>query len=420
MTVARVLQGVSEDPMSYREHVRVHGELRRNPTRESALSGELTRAALRGRGGGGFPLGSKLDAVHRARGDAVVVVNACESEPMSVKDRLLVQSLPHLVLDGALACAWALGAGEILIAVEQTSVQASAAIDVALGERRDLGREGVPAELVEVVPGYVSGQESAIVSFLNGGPAKPTTAPPRVSERGVDRRPTLVSNAETLAHAALIARHGAKWFRQLGTPDEPGSLLVTLGGGVGYPAVYEIEHGSSLRSLLAAAEGMREPIRAFLFGGYAGAWVDAAAAANLRLSGAGLQRFGASLGAGVIVALPQSACPVAEVTRVAGWMAEQSAGQCGPCSNGLPAISGALGDLAAGQSHREAVPDIRRWAAMVNGRGACTHPDGTARFVTSALTVFAEEFDDHAHHGPCDACRRPPILPTSALQTATR
>jgi NADH:ubiquinone oxidoreductase subunit F (NADH-binding) len=420
MTVARVLLGVSDDAMSYPQHVRVHGELRPNRARESALSGELTRAALRGRGGGGFPLGSKLDAVRRARGDAVVVVNACESEPMSVKDRLLAQSLPHLVLDGALSCARALGAGEIVIAVEETSVQASAAIDVALGERRDLGRGGVPAGLVEIPPGYVSGQETAIVSFLNGGPAKPMMVPPRVSERGVDRRPTLIANAETLAHAALIARHGAKWFRQLGTPDEPGSVLVTLGGGVGYPAVYEIEHGSSLRSLLAAAEGAREPIRAFLFGGYAGAWVDAAAAANLRLSRAGLQRFGASLGAGVIVALPQSACPVAEVTRVARWMGEQSAGQCGPCSNGLPAISGALTDLAAGQSHGEAVRDIRRWATMVNGRGACAHPDGTARFVTSALTVFAEDFDDHARHGHCDACRRPPTLATSSLLTAAR
>jgi NADH:ubiquinone oxidoreductase subunit F (NADH-binding) len=420
MTAARVLLGVSEDPMSYQQHVRVHGELRPNPSRDPALSGEFTRAALRGRGGGGFPLGSKLDAVQRARGDAIVVVNACESEPMSVKDRLLTQSLPHLVLDGALACARALGAGEILIAVEQTSVQVSAAIDFAIGERRDLGRGGMPAELVEVPPGYVSGQETAIVSFLNGGPAKPMAVPPRVSERGVDRRPTLISNAETLAHAALIARHGAKWFRQLGTPDEPGSVLVTLGGGVGYPAVYEIEHGSSLRSLLAAAEGVPEPIRAFLFGGYAGAWVDAAAATNLRLSRAGLQRFGASLGAGVIVALPQSACPVAEVTRVAAWMAEQSAVQCGPCSNGLPAISDALGDLAAGQGHRDAVHDIRRWAAMVRGRGACAHPDGTARFVTSALTVFTEEFDDHALHGPCDACLRPPTLPTSGLQTVTR
>jgi NADH:ubiquinone oxidoreductase subunit F (NADH-binding) len=414
MTLPRLLRGVEEVPMSYPEHHRVHGALPLGPGRRLALGDELRRAALRGRGGGGFPLADKLDAVRRSRGEPVVVVNGCEGEPMSVKDRLLLESLPHLVLDGAVVCAQAVGASGIVIAVEETSVQAIDALQRALDERPDL-YEGLETSIVEVPPGYVSGQETAIVAFLNGGPAKPAYIEARITKRGVERRPTLMSNAETLAQAALIARHGATWFRKLGVPEEPGSALLTLGGAVRYPGVYEIEYGSSVRSLLSAAEGVTEPVQAYLFGGYAGTWVDARDASRARLSRAGLQPLGASLGAGIIVALPESSCPVAEVTRVGSWMAEQSSGQCGACVNGLGAIADALAAVAQGEADRDDLSQIRRWASQISGRGACAHPDGAARFVSSAVTVFAEAFADHARHGPCEACERRPVLFTPAV-----
>ena len=229
-----------------------------------------------------------------------------------------------------------------------------------------------------------------------------------------------MSNAETLSHVALIARHGAEWFRGLGTADEPGSALVTLSGAVRYPGVYEIEFGSLLPSLITAAEGQSEPLRAFLMGGYAGGWVDATAAVGMRLSEASLRPGGGSLGAGIIVALPRSACPVAEVTRVAGWMADESAGQCGPCVNGLGSIADALADVCDGRAGSGALTDIERWTAVVTGRGGCAHPDGTARFVTSALTVFAPEIAEHARHGPCDSCSRRPVLLTPTPRSAAR
>lgn len=163
---------------------------------------------------------------------------------------------------------------------------------------------------------------------------------------------------------------------------------------------------------MGAAGGLSEPVRAFLFGGYAGTWIDAAGAAPVKLARGGLSPLGASLGAGVIVALPRSACPVAEVTRVAGWMSDQSASQCGPCVNGLASIADTLADLAEGRGGRDAFTDILRWSDLVIGRGACAHPDGAAAFVTSALRVFSTEFDDHALNGPCDACARRPVLIT--------
>lgn len=419
MSLPRVLLGAGADTMDYATHRRVHGELPaaaqtpRNSRRPSPLLAELGRAGLRGRGGGGFPLAAKLDAVQRAKGTAVVVVNGTEGEPMSVKDRMLLETLPHLVLDGADCVADILGTRDIVIALDASMGEADQTVRYALRERAEASRRGreLP-RMVSVPAGYVTGHETSVVNFVNRGNPRPTTQPPRISERGIGRRPTLMSNAETLAHAALIARHGADWFRGLGFPEEPGSVLVTLSGCVRARGVYEIEYGSRLDALVGAAGGISEPVRAFLFGGYAGTWIDAAGAARLRLSRSGLRKCGATLGAGVIVALPRSACPVAEVTRVAGWMADESASQCGPCINGLASIADTLTEVCEGRGSRDAFADIARWSELVIGRGACAHPDGTAAFVTSALRVFAAEFDDHARHGICEACAGRPVLIT--------
>ncbi len=402
MTQPRLLLGTNGAPVSYELHSRLHGHLPRLANNGS-LIGELATAALRGRGGAEFPLARKLEAVRRTPGPPAVVINACEGEPMSIKDRVLLGSAPHLVLDGALCCARALGASKLVIALDALSVAAGEAVEDALAERPDLDA-ALKSTVVEVPPGYVSGQETALVSWLNGGPALPTGSEQRVAERGVGRHPTLVSNAETLAHAGLIARHGARWFRHAGTADEPGTTLVTLSGCVRRPAVYEVEYGTPLDVLLGAAGGLDEPVRAFLVGGYAGTWISADSQNAIRLSRAGLRPLGASLGAGIVVALPERACPVAEVARVAEWMAHQSAGQCGPCVHGLAAVADALARLRDGRASEGTRADIRRWSRQIPGRGACAHPDGAVRFVASALSTFAAEFEDHRRFGPCDAC----------------
>jgi NADH:ubiquinone oxidoreductase subunit F (NADH-binding) len=419
MSLPRLLAGVDTAvAMSLASHNAVHGDPpverprdRRDGHRGAAVIDELRRSGLAGRGGGGFPVARKLASVTSARGRPVVIVNACEGEPASEKDRLLLELLPHLVIDGALTCARALDADRVIFAIGTDRPTARWAIQAALAERTDTGRRGLAAEVVAIPAGYVSGQESAIVNYLNGGRAVPTAAPPMVFERGVARRPTLVSNAETLGHVALIARHGAAWFRELGTDLEPGSMLVTLGGAVAHPGVFEIELGAALDSLVAAAGGLLEPVRAFLFGGYGGGWVDACDAAHLQIAARPLRDLGASLGPGVIVALPESACPVAETARVAAWLESQSARQCGPCVHGLSAIAGALRSIASGRPETDVLARLTRWAGLVTGRGACAHPDGAARFVASGLRVFAAEFADHAEYGPCTACSGAPVLP---------
>jgi NADH:ubiquinone oxidoreductase subunit F (NADH-binding) len=284
-------------------------------------------------------------------------------------------------------------------------------------ERTDLTPR---VRLVTVPSGYVSGQESAVVNFLSGGLAKPMAMSAPIFERGVKGRPTLVSNVETLAHLALIARHGAAWFRAVGAPEKPGSALVTVGGAVAHPGVFEIETGTPLASLVNAAGGATDELRAFLLGGYAGTWVAAEHGYQLALSPRGLSEVGASLGAGVIFALPCSACAVTELVFAARWLSAQSAGQCGPCVHGLAAIATALEQVRSSAGREEALAQVRRWSSLVSGRGACAHPDGAARFIASATDVFAAELTDHVRRGPCSGCVEPHFLPTPTVPRTRR
>jgi NADH:ubiquinone oxidoreductase subunit F (NADH-binding) len=173
----------------------------------------------------------------------------------------------------------------------------------------------------------------------------------------------------------------------------------------GNSAVVEVAIGDPLRGVL----GMGAAVQAVLCGGYHGAWLRPADAARLPLANAALKPAGAFVGAGVLVALPADRCGLAETARVTRYLALESAGQCGPCFNGLPRIADALTDLA-GRPGRRTRANLERWAGLVTGRGACHHPDGTVRFVASALTVFRDEIGAH-ERGRCHATSNAPFLP---------
>ena len=414
----RLLKDIpAQGAMSLAEHIDVHDYAplargRRERKAAGALIAEIERAGLRGRGGAAFPTALKMRAVANGRERAVVVINAAEGEPASMKDRTLVQALPHLVLDGGALAAQAVGAAEVILCVPESI--ALEGPELAISERNEQLGDGAPRMRLATAPDrYVAGQETALVNHLNGGPALPTFTPPMPFQRGVGRRRTLVSNAETLAHIALIARYGAEWFRELGTAGEPGSALVTLSGPIAYPGVYEIEQGSSLSSLIDAAGGTTASPRAVLFGGYAGAWVGGELLRSLALCDEHLAPHGASLGAGVVLLLSEDACGVAETARVTRWLAQQSSRQCGPCLHGLDALASAIEEVASGAARGRARQRIAHFASRARGRGACGHPDGAVRLILSALEVFAADFADHAKHGICDACRRPCELPLS-------
>jgi NADH:ubiquinone oxidoreductase subunit F (NADH-binding) len=419
----RLLAGIrAEGASTHAEHLELHGALplgagaRRKQVREDAarLLDEIERSGLTGRGGASFPTATKMRAVAGARGRAIVVANAAEGEPASLKDRTLLETLPHLVLDGGLIAAEAVGADELIVCACESAGASFEAMDLAIAERsRELAGSGGArkVQLVSVPSHYVAGQETALVNFLGGGPAKPTFTPPLPFEQGLRRRPTLINNAETLAHLALIARHGASWFRQLGTASQPGSTLVTLSGPVAHPGVYEIENGASLSSLIEASGGTTARVRAVLLGGYAGAWIGGELLQAVALSQEHLAPHGATLGAGIVLLLSELACPVAETARVARWMAEQSAHQCGPCIHGLDSLARTIEQMASGTAQGNATQRADRLASLTARRGACAHPDGAVNLILSSLEVFASEFADHARHGSCEGCSRAPELP---------
>lgn len=397
MSTRLLSAAVPQGPTGLPHHRAVHGPLPAIGRRDAgALIDVVAAAGLRGRGGAGFPAARKLAAVAGARRPSVVV-NGTEGEPASAKDRLLLTRQPHLVLDGAVTAARAVGAREVVLVAPAAT---HAALARAIEDRAALDEPEL--RLVAAAEGYVAGEETAVLAHVEGRPPVPRLAPPRPAERGLHGRPTLVQNVETLAHLALIVRHGADAFRAAGTAERPGTTLVSVSGAVARRGVHEVPVGTPLADVVALAGGPSEPLRALLVGGYFGAWIDPASRAAL--TDADLRPHGAAVGAGVVLALGATACPVDTVARLTSWMAGQSAGQCGSCVHGLAAIAGVLTRLAGGAGGPDDLRLLTRWTAMVDGRGACAHPTGTTRMVASASRLFAAELEDHARHGCCRAC----------------
>ena len=358
MAQPRLLAGppAAAGPEPLHAHERRLGPL---PRARHDLIPSLTASGLLGRGGAGFPVGRKWATVaENADGDARVLVNGAEGEPLSAKDRTLMAARPHLVLDGALLAAMAVGAHEVVLYVGEKHLEARHALQLALSERRRLP---VPVRIVLAPHAYVAGEESAAVHYINAGDARPTVVPPRPFERGIDARPTLVQNVESLANVALIARFGDGWFRELGRGETRGTALVTVTGAP-QGGVREIELGTRVGEL-AQMSGLRpDDADAVLLGGYFGRWVTRHDAWGLPLDPAALRSAGATLGAGVVSFLRSDQCGVAATATVLDYMAAQSAAQCGPCVFGLRSIAETAHALATGAATTHDVARLDRWA----------------------------------------------------------
>jgi len=395
------------------EHTAIHGtlSLRLSSVRRRSLLVDFEAAGLQGRGGAGFPFAKKLQSVLSAgRGRPAVVANGSEGDPLSAKDLVLLTRVPHLVLDGVSLVAQILGSEAGIVVARSDAVEA---LNRAIAEREEAGMDPLPlvvvAHEVEDV-GYAGGEASAVCEWLTTGRPLPRSKPPRVSEHGVAGRPTLVSNVETFAHVALIARHGPDWFRAEGMPDDPGTMLVTLAGQLWQPGVVEVPRGVAIRDLLEYLAEPTEPPQAILLGGVGGTWMSLTSALERSLTEPSLRNAQASLGSGGLYVLGSSRCGLVFSATIARWLARQTTGQCGPCYRGLPVLAELLGALSA-----PSVPDRRTRSTLVrianelHGRGACGLPSASAEFVLSALETFAAEIDLH-RAGSCIASETAPAL----------
>lgn len=382
-----LLAGVAEGP-TLEAHRRRYGPVPKVSL--DTLIDQVTRVGLRGRGGAAFPFATKLKAASQGR-RPVVVVNLSEGEPASAKDSALAMRRPHLILDGAVATAHALGARDVHLVLPGDRAMPRQRIRQALQERDD----GVRVLEHTADARFVAGQSRAVIELMSGRPNLPVTAWAPEAIDGHRGRPTLLSNAETWAQIGQLLHTGEEAYRLLGTPAEPGTTLLTFSRNGFVPEVREVPFGTPMRDVLPPfAHGATA-----LVGGFHGAWAPWEILAETTVSVAGMAAAGLPLGAGIVHVLGPDACPLAVASAVVDYLAGQSAGTCGPCVNGLPALSKAIREALRGHAAAERVDQL---AQLINGRGACAHPDGTVRMVQSMFTALPEEIVAH-RMGTCSA-----------------
>lgn len=382
---SQLLAGIDDDTRWWRDHLRMLGPL---PSLDvEALAAAAEAADLRGHGGAAFPTAVKLRAMRDPK-RAAIVVNASEGEPASAKDGVLLRHVPHLVLDGAALASDALGAGAVIVRVSSDRPDLPAVVQAAVAERH-LG----PRVRMSVGPAtFVSGEASAVVNALAGRPPLPSSLgrPPRLPSRlRRPGRPVLVSNVETFARLALAARG-----------ISPTSALMTLSGAVERAGVLELPTSATVIDAITAA-GPTESLAGVVSGGWHGRWLEwTDRVARAPLSREGLGAVGGRWGAGVLVALPSSTCPLTLVAAAARTLADSTAGQCGPCRAGLPFAADELAQASVLPHPGPALVAASDALDAVRGRGLCAHPTASAEALDSALAWARRDIEMH-RRGQC-------------------
>ncbi|MEO6702570.1 MAG: NADH-ubiquinone oxidoreductase-F iron-sulfur binding region domain-containing protein [Jatrophihabitantaceae bacterium] len=356
---------------------------------------DLDRSYLTGRGGGHFPVSVKAQSALRAGPGGVLVANGSESEPASAKDHALLWLRPHLVLDGLAAMAELIEATDAVLWLHEGDPDLLDVLTRALAERRRAGLDRIVPQLALAPQHYLSGESSAIVRSLAGGPTLPAFTRVPASSSGVHGRPTLVHNVETLARIALIQRYGSA---------APDSTLYTVIA-EGNRQVVEADQRWTVAELIGSVTGRSAGYQAVLVGGYGGRWMRWSAVAGVGASHAAMAAHGINSGAGVLLPIRSDECGLWQASQIASYLAESSARQCGPCLFGLRAVADILDELVEGAARERDLSRLQRYRAEIAGRGACRHPDGALGMVASAMDVFADDVDEHLRLGSCRRMR---------------
>ena len=385
---------------------------------------ELRASGLRGRGGGGFPTGAKWAGVAGGRGThRYVVANAAEGEPGTFKDRRLMRDNPYQLIEGVAIAAFAIGATEAFIGLKAGFAVEIERLTRALGEMADAGLAGdVPIRLVPGPEEYLLGEEKALLEVIEGKDPLPRLLPPYLhglfsnapqmgwisvplepGHRGPhESNPTLVNNAETLSNVPWILARGPEWFRTMGTPSSPGTVVATVVGDVAHPVVTEVEMGTRLSALLEGPAGGPLPGRTWkaVFSGVANPVVDPSRF-GLPMTYEDFAACGTGLGAAGFIVYDDSACMV-EVARVFSWfLAVESCGQCPPCKLGSGEITERLERIEAGKGTDDDIGGIGSWLGKVTDGARCYLATEEREVVSSILRGYPEEFAQHLESGRC-------------------
>ena len=361
---------------------------------------EVTESKLAGRGGAAFPTGRKWDAVARQPARPhYVVCNADESEPGTFKDRVLMEGDPFAVIEAMTIAAFATGAEQGFIYVRGEYPVARERLRHALDTARERGflGDGIQGtdfsfdiEIRKGAGAYICGEETAIFNSIEGYRGEPRNKPPFPVESGLFGCPTLINNVETLVNVLEVLRIGGPAYAAIGTPGSTGTRLFCLSGSVTRPGVYEVEHGTTLRSLVTRAGGVAggRPLQAILLGGAAGSFVTPADL-DLRLTFEDVRTAGVTLGSGVVMLFDDRADLPATLARIAAFFRDESCGQCVPCRVGTVRQQEVLARLAAGQPHGSVATELALLddiALAMKDASICGLGQTAANAVESAIT----------------------------------
>jgi len=369
---------------------------------------------LRGRGGAGFPTGMKWSFVPKnAPKPTWLLCNADESEPGTFKDRVIIEKDPHLLIEGMIISAYAIGSNPMsYIYIRGEFYYGATVLDKALDEARAKGFLGknifgsgfdFDITVHRGAGAYICGEETGLIESVEGHRGQPRVKPPFPAVVGVFGGPTVVQNVETLACVPLIVRNGADWFKSFGTPKNTGPKLYCVSGNVKKPGVYEFPMGITIRELIydhcGGITGDRK-LKAVIPGG-ASAPMLTPDEIDLPLNFDALMKAGSMLGSAGIIVLDDSVCIVDAVWRLAKFFAHESCGQCTPCREGTNWLESVLDRIERGEGRPQDADLLLDMSDNIGGRSLCALGDAAIGPVISSVRKFRDEYLHHVEHKSC-------------------
>ncbi len=382
-------------------------------TPPSEIIETLKLAALRGRGGAGFPTGLKWSFIkHDMPGQKYVLCNADEGEPGTCKDREILLMNPHQLIEGMLIGCYAMGATVAYNYIRGEFWEPFQRFEAALKEARQAGYVGknILGSDTEVelhshlgAGAYICGEETALMESLEGKKGMPRFKPPFPAGRGLYGKPTTINNVETFATVPVILEKGAEWFLKLGKPNNGGCKIFSVTGHVNKPGNYEVPLGTPFKDLLAMAGGVRDGhrLKAVIPGGSSMPVLSAEVMMSLDMDFDSIQKAGSGLGSGAVIVMDETVCMVRTLARLSKFYMEESCGQCTPCREGTGWVYRLVQSIEDGVGTMEDIETLRRVAKNIEGRTICAFGEAAAWPVGGMLKYFYDEFVYHVEHKCC-------------------
>jgi NADH:ubiquinone oxidoreductase subunit F (NADH-binding) len=374
---------------------------------------QISDAGLRGRGGAGFPTGKKWTFTREApEQPRYLVLNGGEDEPGSKKDRVLMENLPHLVIEGVVISAYAIGAAKAYLYINAQYQTAMKSMTDALAEAKSQGYWGenilgsgfsLDVEIIAAPHNYVAGEDTAAIEVIEGKKAWPRQKPPFPVTVGLFGKPTSVNNVETLANVAPILLHGADWYRKFGTAESPGTMIFALDDDVNRPGVYELAFGTPLRYLIEECGGglkSGKKIKAVMPASPSCAFLPSEKM-DTPLDHNSMREAGAGIGCGVIRLVGEGECIVEEVLRIAEFFAAESCGQCPACRMETSTLAMMMKKVQQGQGGQPILEQFGKVLAFNKGKGFCNLINMPGPPIESAIKLFPGDFEAHLSTGKC-------------------